>query len=233
MVDIYKLHALPTPTIECPRHKGPPNVSHHTASIIEDTIFIVGGYLGGTYFNDVYMLDIHKKSLSWSKPTVRGVQLPPLAHHTATTIGNKVYLFGGKNESQIFNSVYVFNSSTLSWSECASTQAPSARYGHTTDRLSDTELIVFGGTDGKAHFNDVHIFDVETLEWRKRETFNSPSPRYFHATMLAHKRLFAVGGCDKDALFNDLHVLDTLTWKWSHIITNNPLPGLYPIYISI
>lgn len=61
---------------------------------------------------------------------------PPEARygHTATQINEKMYVFGGKNQIQCFNDIWVLNFHSQNWEQqqCQGSP-PQERYGHTAN----------------------------------------------------------------------------------------------------
>ncbi len=72
-------------------------------------------------------------------------------------------------ESQYFNDIWVFDTSTLQWKEVfASGEIPQPRSQATLNIHSNKkDLVLFGGgSTNKARFNSIHIINWETKEWK-------------------------------------------------------------------
>ena len=68
--------------------------------------------------------------------------------HTVAARGDKVYLFGGRNDRHSCNSLFVFDTSTRRWARPrVEGQPPPERDGHTACVIGDG-MYVFGGYEG-------------------------------------------------------------------------------------
>ena len=56
-------------------------------------LLVFGGIDNKTRYDDTWLLNI--KTGSWQQVAVDGPRPPARAHHTATKIGNRIYVFGG------------------------------------------------------------------------------------------------------------------------------------------
>ena len=79
------------------RASGPPPSarSHHTATLLGDTLYVVGGCgAGEATLREVYAL--HVPSSTWYAPLVSGTPPAILARHTATALAGSLFIFGGR-----------------------------------------------------------------------------------------------------------------------------------------
>ena len=85
----------------------------------------------------------------------------------ATTIGNKVYIFGGEDRSRrAVADLYVLDMTSLQWSKPdIQGPVPTARSAHIACAVEDRFLLVFGGGSVARCFNDVWAYDTETSNW--------------------------------------------------------------------
>lgn len=78
---------------ECP----PPRESHTAVAWHDKTVgrhyLIIYGGMSGCRLGDLWILDI--ETLSWSRPKTQGTAPLPRSLHSATLIGDKMYIFGG------------------------------------------------------------------------------------------------------------------------------------------
>ncbi len=51
--------------------------------------------------------------MMWYRPTVKGDAPASRSFHSATLVGSKLYVFGGSNDSQYFNDLFIFDARTL------------------------------------------------------------------------------------------------------------------------
>eukprot|EP00698_Gefionella_okellyi_P026171 TRINITY_DN9886_c0_g1_i2.p1 TRINITY_DN9886_c0_g1~~TRINITY_DN9886_c0_g1_i2.p1 ORF type:complete len:871 (-),score=239.72 TRINITY_DN9886_c0_g1_i2:53-2665(-) len=159
----------------------------------------------------------------WLVIPAKGDRPPALSGHTLTTIGNKVFLFGGLADHGYNNDVYVFDPESCAWSRPITRGTPPpARGWHSTTQIGK-KLYVFGGCSATAT-NDLYTLDIDQLIWTKLKPAGTlPSPRESHTALTVGGKLIVMGGRGAEVL-HDIHVLDTIACKWS----SPHLTGLAP-----
>ncbi|KAG1260326.1 hypothetical protein G6F68_007517 [Rhizopus microsporus] len=220
------------PTVSFYQHKDPPptptthkrtskraHVSDHTAAAIELSVSanVPPAPAAGMYWS---------RAMTYGKYPTR-----PLRAHTANLIGEYLYVFGGCDMKTCFNTLYVLDMDTLTWSKPRTTgQAPPPCRAHsctTVERVlgpgkKSYSLYVFGGGDGPNYFNDVYILNIDTLTWIKPKVEGEPpSPRRAHTTCLWNQKIIVTGGGDGARALADVHALDisdphALKWTQLH-----------------
>jgi len=184
--------------------------SRHTATLVENKLYIFGGGDDSRVYNDMYVLDT--ETMAWSRPQVSGV-IPSLRWgHTATLITTKspkILIFGGHDSKRMLNDVHLFDIETLTWSQpIINGTACSARAGHTAT-LVNNKLIIFGGGDGNRVLNDIYIINIDSMSWCQPIISGAaPSCRCAHTTTLMGSKLLVFGGGDGSRRFKDLYILD-------------------------
>ncbi|XP_045913624.1 host cell factor 1-like isoform X2 [Micropterus dolomieu] len=187
--DLYSLELRPGSSVvgwEIPLTSGspPPPRESHTAVVTSgrgaNRLIIYGG-MSGCRLGDLWVLDID--SLIWSKPTLGGTAPLPRSLHTATTINNKMYVFGGwvplvmddvkvathEKEWKCTNTLACLNLDTMCWEtvlmDSVEENIPRARAGHCSVAIN-SRLYVWSGRDGyrKAWNNQVCCKDLWYLE---------------------------------------------------------------------
>ena len=81
--------------------------NNHATAVIGSHLFIHGGHDGGSWRDDLHMLDVETRE--WSTPIVSGSPPSSRACHTASRIGRKIYMFGGHDGAMCFNDVDVLD----------------------------------------------------------------------------------------------------------------------------
>ncbi|KAG0163468.1 hypothetical protein DFQ28_011631 [Apophysomyces sp. BC1034] len=142
----------------------------------------------------------------------------PLRAHTANLIGELLYVFGGCDPKTCFNTLYILDMDTLTWSKPRTYgQVPPACRAHsctvvereTSPGKRTHQLYIFGGGDGPNYFNDMYVLHAETLTWSKPVIEGTPpSPRRAHTTCLWNDKIIVVGGGDGARALADVHALD-------------------------
>ncbi|XP_073326843.1 host cell factor 1b isoform X2 [Pagrus major] len=187
--DLYCLELRPGSSVvgwEIPPTSGqpPPPRESHTAVATSgrraNRLIIYGG-MSGCRLGDLWVLDID--SLTWSKPVLNGTAPLPRSLHSATTINNKMYVFGGwvplvmddakvathEKEWKCTNTLACLNLDTMCWEtvlmDSLEENVPRARAGHCSVAIN-SRLYIWSGRDGyrKAWNNQVCCKDLWYLE---------------------------------------------------------------------
>ncbi|XP_060038549.1 host cell factor 1 isoform X5 [Erinaceus europaeus] len=164
----------------------PPPRESHTAVVYTEkdnkkSKLVIYGGMSGCRLGDLWTLDI--ETLTWNKPSLSGVAPLPRSLHSATTIGNKMYVFGGwvplvmddvkvathEKEWKCTNTLACLNLDTMAWEtilmDTLEDNIPRARAGHCAVAIN-TRLYIWSGRDGyrKAWNNQVCCKDLWYLE---------------------------------------------------------------------
>ncbi|XP_035237273.1 host cell factor 1b isoform X3 [Anguilla anguilla] len=163
----------------------PPRESHTAVVYTEKTSkksrLVIYGGMSGCRLGDLWTLDID--TLTWNKPSVSGTAPLPRSLHSATTITNKMYVFGGwvplvmddvkvathEKEWKCTNTLACLNLDTMAWEtvlmDTLEDNIPRARAGHCSVAIN-SRLYVWSGRDGyrKAWNNQVCCKDLWYLE---------------------------------------------------------------------
>ena len=139
----------------------------HSCDLIDNKLYVFGGWNGKKALNDLHILDI--ASMSWSEVMVVGVPPATRNNHTLSQVGTKLYIHGGHDGSKWLADMHILTLvsalNRAEWSQpMLSGAPPSARACHTTTRMG-RKLYMFGGYDGTKCFNDVDVLDLETMTW--------------------------------------------------------------------
>merc|ERR1712106_167660 len=188
--DLYTLELRPNSSVmswDIPDTYGvppPPRESHTGCAYTskDRPKLVIYGGMSGTRLGDLWILDI--TSMTWEHPTVGGVHPLPRSLHSATLLGQKMYVFGGwvplvmeelkgpnneKSEWKCTNTLAVLNLESMTWEAAMmdkfEEQMPRARAGHCSVGIH-TRLFVWSGRDGyrKAWNNQVCCKDLWYLE---------------------------------------------------------------------
>uniref|UniRef100_A0A8C1RJU1 Host cell factor 1 n=1 Tax=Cyprinus carpio TaxID=7962 RepID=A0A8C1RJU1_CYPCA len=190
--DLYTLELRPGSNVagwDIPITYGvlpPPRESHTAVVYTEKTSkksrLIIYGGMSGCRLGDLWTLDID--TLTWNKPAISGAPAPlPRSLHSATTITNKMFVFGGwvplvmddvkvathEKEWKCTNTLACLNLDSMSWEnilmDTLEDNIPRARAGHCTVAINN-RLYVWSGRDGyrKAWNNQVCCKDLWYLE---------------------------------------------------------------------
>ncbi|KAH7665197.1 Galactose oxidase/kelch beta-propeller-containing protein [Dioscorea alata] len=215
---------------------GPGQRWGHTLNSVKNGrfIYVFGGFYGPEkcHSNDVFVFDTVKKT--WSKPMVKGIPPSPRDSHSCTTVGNKLFVYGGTDGTNPLDDLHILDTSINTWIPSPAdlqVSGPDAREGHSA-ALVGKRLFIFGGcgksnniSGGQVHYNDLYILDTEKLKWEcAMTTGHPPSPRDSHTCSSWKNRIIVLGGEDSsDCYLSDVHILDTDTLSWSQISTSGQM----------
>jgi N-acetylneuraminic acid mutarotase len=190
-------------------------------------IYYIGGQeLPEKRFNDIYTFNTETMEVAKVAPA-RGTP-PRFARHSAVTIGNTIYLFGGfDGVSQHFH-LAAYETDTNVWvvPEVVGSIPPS-RTNHAAAAIG-TKMYIFGGmykdstgTNDKLVFlNDMFVLDSSTkpLQWtRINQRGDIPAARCGHRLLALGSRLVLFGGgCGEqwDMKYSDVHIFNPSTNTW-------------------
>lgn len=198
----------------------------HTGSAVGKDVYFIGGQeLPEKRFDEIFVLHTDTSKIEKVNP-ISGLP-PKFARHTAVSIGDNVYLFGGFDGVSRHFHLSVFDSKTTEWSSPKPAGAtPPSRTNHSAVAVG-TQMYIFGGmykdaaagSDKLVFLNDMYALSTEGgLLWKKiPQRGQIPSPRCGHR-MVAFGNFLVLfgGGCGEqwDSKFSDVFVYDTTTNEW-------------------
>uniref|UniRef100_A0A3Q0R5M3 Kelch domain containing 3 n=1 Tax=Amphilophus citrinellus TaxID=61819 RepID=A0A3Q0R5M3_AMPCI len=178
--------------------------------------------LGSHYcINCNCFIDTHR----WYTPKTSGTGTPARWRdfHSATIIGTKMFVFGGRadrlgpfhsNNEVYCNKIRVFDTETNCWLTTPSTQPlPEGRRSHSAFSYNG-ELYIFGGYNShmERHFNDLWKFNPENFTWKKVEPKGKgPCPRRRQCCCMVGDRIILFGGtspCPEQGMGDEFNLMD-------------------------
>ncbi|MQM01379.1 hypothetical protein Taro_034129 [Colocasia esculenta] len=189
---------------------GPGRRWGHTCNVVRHgrLIYAFGGYgEDNCQTNDVHVFDTVKKT--WSKPMMKGVPPIPRDSHTCTTVGSKLFVFGGTDGKNPLRDLHVLDTSTNTWTlPVIHGEGPDAREGHGA-ALVGTKLFIFG----------------DNFVWERSVTSGTPPcARDSHTCSSWGNKLIVLGGEDaSDRYLSDVYMLDTETLVWKELNTSGQM----------
>ncbi|KAK8176536.1 hypothetical protein BC567DRAFT_288578 [Phyllosticta citribraziliensis] len=179
----------------------------HTLNILGSKLFVFGGQVEGTFFNDLACFDLNalqSPSNRWevlvNNSTEGGPpagQIPPArTNHSMVQWNDKLYLFGGTDGINWFSDVWCFDPKPNTWSEldCIG-YIPLAREGHAAAIVNDTMYIFGGRTREGTDLGDLAAFRITSRRWYMFQNMGpSPSPRSGHSMTAYGQRVIVLAG---------------------------------------
>lgn len=148
-----------------------PPIAGHVAVAWKTSIIVAGGHTkDGRSTFEVYSLDVNTGA--WTQLQPSGTKPSSRGGHTATLIGDRLWIFGGEDRSRrALGDVHCLDLSQMAWASPKTTgAAPSARTGHTAAAHGEF-LFVFGGGSTVDCFSDLKVRDalsISSFGWRDR-----------------------------------------------------------------
>ena len=179
---------------------GPSARSRHTCTAVKHFLVVVGGLNHRTRYNDVWVFDTKAKVwtelLCEAKDVEDGVP-SPRAHHTATLVGDQLFVFGGYGgHGKSCDDLFVLDFGTAlddkppdvkiapSWSKpVLKGKGPTPRFDHSMTWFPN-KLAILGGRDNMTMHGDVHHLDLTTFTWLEE---GKDKPRNYSSEIANHK----------------------------------------------
>ena len=234
-----------------PLYEGTPGYFRYSngKTVVDRETFILERHVVPFVFTTDHNLKQVAKKRADRYSAVTYTKFPPVAYHSATRIGQMVYVFGGENSStKRNNSLYKINCNgwipyTLQWETYKESftikrqmilweklettgEAPSPRSHHSTCVVDYKYLYVVGGKDGKIKFSDIFKLDSFTLTWMRVDYWGSKlPPMYGHSVASVNNKIFIFGGVSVSKQFlNNIYVLDIV----DNQLTQVNVGGVHP-----
>ncbi|WIA33507.1 hypothetical protein OEZ86_006633 [Tetradesmus obliquus] len=87
------------------------------------------------------------------------------AGHSATVVGSKVYVFGGRKGSKFYNDLLVFDTATSQWS--LGPRCPCKPRANHTATLIGSKIWIIGGMNDNDVYSDVFYLDLVSSSWKQ------------------------------------------------------------------
>ncbi|CAG8531126.1 9727_t:CDS:2 [Racocetra persica] len=218
----------------------------HTATLIRDTIYFVGGRTN----DNVFTIDFISLNISLEFP----INLPPWMELDSTGVPRTVFhsaVAGGINNSKIvvyggtvtdpasaaMTSLIVYDPSTSLWNSITIPSTPPRRHDHSAAILPDNNMLIFGGEinptiDILTSFDVGELWGFNTISLSEWQGFpylaNSPGIRVRHTASVIGNKMIILGGFDEKSLFvtmNNIYVFDSENVNWSLINATGQVPS--------
>ncbi|KAG4146669.1 hypothetical protein ERO13_D05G173300v2 [Gossypium hirsutum] len=198
----------------------------HTASLIGDCMYVIGGRADPTnILSELWILNTLKNE--WRLLDCIGSAFPPRHRHAAAAVGSKIYVFGGLNNDAISSSLHVLDTNTLQCEELiAHGEQPCARHSHSMVAYG-SKLFMFGGYYGEA-LGDLYSFDTLTCSWEVEKVGGrSPYARFSHSMFVYKNFIGIIGGCPVTQHCQELTLLDMRSLVWKHVTLSSMDKALF------
>ncbi|KAI4504462.1 hypothetical protein M0802_000012 [Mischocyttarus mexicanus] len=187
---------IPTPEIARPR------VPH-------EILFAIGGWSGGNATNFIETYDT--RADRWVK--VEEVDPSgPRAYHGTAVVGFNIYVIGGFNGIDYFNSCRCFNAVTKVWREVA---PMNVRRCYVSVAVLNDLVYAMGGFDGYHRQNTAERYNYRTNQWSLIAPMNVQRSDASATTL--NDKIYITGGFNGSDCINSAEVYDPETNQWTMI----------------
>ncbi|XP_012271071.1 kelch-like protein 10 [Orussus abietinus] len=174
-----------------------------------EILFAIGGWSGGSPTNFIETYDT--RADRWIK--VEEVDpTGPRAYHGTAVVGFNIYVIGGFDGMDYFNSCRCFNAVTKSWREVA---PMNARRCYVSVAVLNDLIYAMGGYDGHHRQNTAERYNYRYNQWSLIAPMNVQRSDA-SATMLNDK-IYITGGFNGQECMNSAEVYDPETNQWTFI----------------
>jgi N-acetylneuraminic acid mutarotase len=137
-------------------------------------------------------------------------------YHTATAVGDKVYVIGGFNSgSTRLDAVRILDIPTETWSSGAPMSEPRSQHAAT---YLDGKIYVMGGSTNDGQSNLVEIYDIATDSWSTGPVL--PVNNWQASAAAVNGKVYYMGGVSGGFAVADVYRLDDDAWT-----AVAPMPG--------
>ncbi|XP_044272182.1 uncharacterized protein LOC123016052 [Tribolium madens] len=207
--------------------------SKHSATIIGENIYLLGGRNGNLPMKDFWKYNLISGKWQLLKPT--GDRLPALQEHSTVAYKNCLYVFGGEVgfSAGTETPLWCYDIKTNNWKKIRTKKGvvtPKGRRGHTALVHRDQMLLYGGYQDLRGSCSELWAFHFETGSWHLLSTTPKnaniealPPPRHKHSAVIHDDSMWVYGGMTDLQERGDLWKWNTQSKSWSFIKTKiNP-----------
>ncbi|UYV75427.1 KLHDC3 [Cordylochernes scorpioides] len=189
----------------------------HAAAVVDNYMYIFGGYIEELQMYSQELYRINLETMHWEFVITQG-QIPSCRDFlTLTTIGNNIYVFGGRGDkngsvdtrNEVYcNQISYLDTVKMEWiTPQTKGNIPIGRRSHSAFVFED-HLYIFGGynSQNNTHYNDLHCYIPNTKEWLKIKTYGipGPCPRRRQCACTIGSSVYLFGGTSPDTNFTDI-----------------------------
>lgn len=145
----YDLSTLQTPGSKWnfikPKTPSPPPRTNHTMITFDEKLYLFGGTDGKLWYSDTWCFDPH--TLTWTQLDCAGYIPSPCEGHSATVVGDIMYVFGGRSsEGKDLGALSALKIPSRKWFSFQNMgPGPSPRSGHSMTAFAGHKVLIMGG----------------------------------------------------------------------------------------
>lgn len=211
---------------------GPGARSSHAVAVVGEKAYTFGGEFKPRIpvDNQLYVFDLNDQK--WSVVVdVKGEVPPPRVGVTMVSVGDAIYVFGGRDaDHKELNEFYSYDTATSTWTKLASGPPHRSYHSMTAD---ERNVYVFGGCGNAGRLNDLWSYDIVNKVWIE---FPAPGkdckPRGGPGLAALQGKIWVVYGFS-GVEEEDIHCFDTNGGKWSQVETTGQKPTARSVFSTV
>lgn len=190
----------------------------HKVTKINQTLYLFGGFNGEDHLNDLWKMDLSSDQ-NWTKVNVSEPSPGPRALHFMVAVNDKIYVFGGRNDTQALNDFWMLEieNDTARWTQLE--DAPIKGFDVAGAILGTDEnktIYIIGGRNETSDITDIITYNLNQNKWQVITPSNDIQPRSGHTIVSMNDTVVLFGGFSlhdnsfpRDVLIFDIH---SKTW---------------------
>lgn len=213
---------------------GPGARSSHAITVVGPKAYAFGGEFSPRVPVDKHLYIFDLETRSWSVADVTGDIPPPRVGVTMTSVGDTIYVFGGRDGThKELNELYSFDTSTNKWTLLSSgNTGPTHRSYHST-AADDRHVYIFGGCGVAGRLNDLWAYDVVDKKWVEHpRPGESCKGRGGPGLVSGGGKIWVVYGFSGMEM-DDVHVFDPASGEWAEVETAGEKPTGRSVFCTV
>ncbi|CAG9769823.1 unnamed protein product [Ceutorhynchus assimilis] len=174
-----------------------------------EILFAIGGWSGGSPTNFIETYDT--RADRWIKLDEVDPS-GPRAYHGTAVVGFRIYIIGGFDGMDYFNSCRCFDAVTKTWKEIAPMHS---RRCYVSTAVVNDQIYAMGGYDGHHRQNTAERYDYVTNQWTLISPMNMQRSDASACTL--HGKIYITGGFNGQECMQSVEIYDPEINQWSMI----------------
>ncbi|CAG8512663.1 9677_t:CDS:2, partial [Cetraspora pellucida] len=215
----------------------------HTATLINDTIYFVGGRTNDNVFTADFIslnisLEFQINLPPWMELDSTG--MPRTIFHSAVSSGlnnSKIVVFGGTVDdpaSAAMTSLTIYDPSSSLWTPQIISSTPTRRHSHSAVIIPNKIMLIYGGevtptTGNSFDVDELWGFNYISLSgWQGFPSLaNYPGVRERHTASVIGNKMIILGGSDgkSSVSMSNIYIFDSDTIDWSSVTAIGQVPS--------